>query len=446
MIKRVSLLFLITGGGYGFSVWAFKFLALHADVPQLASIATVESLIQLMIGVIGFGMQTEAIRNISSFHDWQKSLDQAQQARLTLSLLFVTGAGVSVFFGHPPYLALAPLLALSADYAMYARGYPVLGAWIAFCRTLLPPLMAVAASILFPNHLLSTYLLATIVVYGATNLFISFFLKARWFYLPAWNSLSIYLKTIPLGIITLCFYFFGLGMLLFAQFFFSPEELIPAFLVLKFYLIFKGAVRVVQQAFLPQMKAEIVCIRVDKICVMMGLLFAGSVVLYPQTFISLFFGEAFAHQPSIFIWVGLASVVSSMFSSAHTRALLERRDVSFMKVGVASVVVALLTLVILEQVRSGIEIVGVSIFMGEMAFACGLAKCYFSSQQIITRFSFLSLVTSVFLIPFLFRWIGGESLLLYLLSFGLTGIILIAFTYKELASPAIDIHTDLGNN
>lgn len=365
---------------------------------------------------------------------------------MTLSLLFVIGAGVSVFLGYPAYLALAPLLALSADYAMYARGYPVIGALIAFCRTLLPPLITVVASVSFPNYLLDAYLLATVVVYGATNLFISFFLKTRWFYRPAWHSLSMYLKTIPLGVITLCFYFFGLGILLVSQFFFSPEELVPAFLVLKFYLIFKGAVRVVQQAFLPQMKAESVCMRVDKICVMMGLLFAGSVLLYSKTFISLFFGEAFVHQPWIFVWVGLASVASSMFSSAHTRALLERRDWSFMKVGLASVGVALLTLIILAPLRSGVEIVGFSVFAGEIAFACGLAGCYFSRQQIINRISFLLLSTSIFLVPYLFRWLWSESLLLYLLSFGLTGIILLAFTYKELVSPAVDVHTDLGND
>jgi hypothetical protein len=89
MIKRIAILFLITGTGYGFSIFALKFLAKYGDLGQVASIAEIESLIQFMIGLIGFGMQTEAIRNISFSADWKKELQEAQTARITASLLIL---------------------------------------------------------------------------------------------------------------------------------------------------------------------------------------------------------------------------------------------------------------------------------------------------------------------------------------------------------------------
>ena len=38
MIKRVAVLFLVTGAGYGFSVLALKYLAKNGDLAQVAAI------------------------------------------------------------------------------------------------------------------------------------------------------------------------------------------------------------------------------------------------------------------------------------------------------------------------------------------------------------------------------------------------------------------------
>lgn len=435
MIKRIATLFIITGAGYGFSVLAFKYLAQHGEVLQLATIAEVESLIQLMIGLIGFGMQTEAIRNISFQSNWKEKLAEAQGARITFSVFFVVAALLFFSKGNYIYLAMAPFLAFSADYALYARGYPVVGSVVALARVALPLVASIVASIFLPDYLLWTYVTTTLLVYALTNVFISSFLKTKWFYRPALSSLRLYLKTVPLGIINLCFYFFGLGIILFAQFFFVAEELVLTFLALKFYLIFKGAIRVIQQAFVNRMKEEEVCLSVDKISIMMSLLFFGSTIIFSETFISLFFGKQFADQPLLFISLGVSAIVFSLFCSGNTRALLERRDIPFMKIALASVSISLITLFVTIQFSKKVELIGFSLLIGESVFAIMLGISFFSKEQVLNRLLFLMASATGLVVPYLSKSIWSENIFSYVISFSVMGLLLLIFSHRKLVLP-----------
>src|ERR1041385_8166725 len=96
-----------------------------------------------MIGLIGFGMQSDAIRNISLNENWKERLAQAQQARFTLALFLVALSLLS--FSKTVYLIflIAPLLASSSDYALYGRGFPVTGATVALVRVVAPLLASI---------------------------------------------------------------------------------------------------------------------------------------------------------------------------------------------------------------------------------------------------------------------------------------------------------------
>ena len=63
MIRRVALLFAITGVGHLINIFGLKYLASVGRLADVAQIGEVETLIQTLIYVIGFGIQTEAIRN-----------------------------------------------------------------------------------------------------------------------------------------------------------------------------------------------------------------------------------------------------------------------------------------------------------------------------------------------------------------------------------------------
>ncbi len=435
MIKRIAILFALTGAAYGFSVLALKYLAAQAEVNQVAKIAELDSLIQFLIGLIGFGMQTEAIRNISFSSDWRKDLVEAQAARETMAVLLLSLTLVGVLKEYYFYFAMAPLLAASADYALYARGLATLGAFTAFLRVVFPLGVSLIAAVYFSGHVFLVYALATALVYLVSNGLIYFWLGVPFQYRISLKSLQLYLKTVPIGIINIAFYFFGLGILMLAQPFFTPDQFVVSFVALKFYLIFKGGIRVIQQGFVNRMNEEAVCIRIDKIAMMLAVMFFGTLAIFPRTIIPLVFGSQFLDHQLLFAGLGLAAVVFSVFSSGNTRVLLERKDVALMKLAVIAVAISVTAFLILFQFIKEPEVVVAALLFGELFFSITLAANFFSGEQITQRMLFLIVVSLSLLLPISLQLLWGDVLTVYLASFTVLAAVLFIFNRKNLVLP-----------
>jgi len=435
VIKRIAILFALTGAAYGFSVLALKYLAAQAEVNQVAKIAELDALIQFLIGLIGFGMQTEAIRNISFSLDWRKDLVEAQAARETMAVLLLSLTLVGVLKEYYFYFAMAPLLAASADYALYARGLATLGAFTAFLRVVFPLGVTLIAAVYFSGHVFLVYALATALVYLVSNGLIYFWLGVPFQYRISLKSLQLYLKTVPIGIINIAFYFFGLGILMLAQPFFTPDQFVVSFVALKFYLIFKGGIRVIQQGFVNRMNEEAVCIRIDKIAMMLAVMFFGTLAIFPRTIIPLVFGYQFLDHQLLFAGLGLAAVVFSVFSSGNTRVLLERKDVALMKLAVIAVAISATAFLILFQFIKEPEVVVVALLIGELFFSITLAANFFSGEQITQRMLFLIVVSLSLLLPISLQLLWGDVLTVYLASFMVLGAVLFIFNRKNLVLP-----------
>lgn len=435
MIKKIALLFIITGAGHGFSILALKFIAERGSATQLADIGEVESLIQFMIGLIGFGMQTDAIRNIALDQDWKQKLKSSQTARITLSIVLMLLSFFS--YSNEMYLCfiVAPLLASNCDYALYARGFSITGAIVAFSRVFVPLLLGILFVYYWPQYILLSYLTSTIAIYLITNIFISFYLRIPVVNAPSISSLKLYWQAFPLGIITLCYFFFGLGLQLFAQLFFTKEELVLSFLGLKFYLIYRGALRVILQAFVSRMTDVAVCLSIDQISIILGLSFVGSVAIFPDTFISFFFGIQYKEQQSFFIFLALSALVFSICVSLWASALLERKDVIFMKIAIAAVCVSIVLLIVMNQFSKKIEVITISLLAGEIFFTLALSLAFFNWSAIWSRISFLLVCSLALGIPSAARIIFNESLVTYLISFGVMGVLILSLSYKKFVLP-----------
>lgn len=447
MIQRVAVLFAITGAGHGLSIITLKLIANNAPAGQVTSIAETDSLLQLLIGLIGFGMQTDAIRNIALSQNWKQELAHAQQARFTLSL-FLTAFVVFVIIKDIYTLFLvAPLLALSNEYALYARGYPVIGASIAFVRIALPLLLTLICVWVYPEYLWLTYLISTVLCYGLTNFYTARYLEVAYFYKPELRSLSLYLKTLPLGVITICLYFFGLGLLLLSQYFFYDSELVVVFLALKFYLIYKGAIRVVQQAFVNQMLNEEVCLKIDRISMLIGLLFLGSVLIFPKSFITLFFSDKFIVHTWFFILLSMAALIFCVFYSAATSSILKNKDIVLMKILLTAVLVSVCYFFVTMQFNHDLNQIATTMLIGELWFCLGLALFFFTKEQIRARIYFLIQSAVGLITPWIFKLIWGDTIFVYMISFTTMGLILFVAFYKKLnVSPTTQHPANYENN
>lgn len=218
MLKRILIIAFFTGAGKVFVVFALKYISHHSSPEQMKAIAQIDSLVLFMMNAIALGLQPAAMRNLALADEWRHEYNAAQSARLTLGIFIATLAILA--FADAYYLAflLAPVLALSGDYALYARGFPVRGAIIVFTRSFVPFLQLILFTSLFPEWLSWIYLVALAFTYVLTNLFITFFLKVPFFFSVQLKSLQLYLGTLPLGFVSLGLYFIGMGVVLIAPY------------------------------------------------------------------------------------------------------------------------------------------------------------------------------------------------------------------------------------
>lgn len=409
MLKRIAIIAFFTGSGQVLSLLVLKFISLHSDVAQLKSVAEIDSLVLFIMNIIGLGLQSAAMRNLSQSSDWKQEYYDTQSARITLGLLLM-GAAV-LYFLNPYYLIFlaAPVLAWSGDYALYARGFPIAGSMIAFIRLAIPFSSLLLAALYYPSLLAWVYAVSLVVVYFITNAYISYYLGTSYLFRPSFRKLRLYIQSLPLGIVVLSMYFLGLGLLLVIPYFYNEAMVAVAFVGLKLYMIFKGILRIVHQAFIKEMESYEVCFRVDQFCCLLGLAFASFAICFPNSFIRLFFGEKYLPEKMYFMLLASAALIYSLFSSLTIKALLEHKDKSFSVIATGAASLTILLCIIFSQTWPGATDIGVSLLIGEVAFAAGMLWLMRHAFILRQRAMFLLKNLLLPIIPFAVRYFWGDS-------------------------------------
>lgn len=431
MIRRIVIIFLLTGVGQLFSVFALKFILHHTTTEQVSAIAEVDTNIQLIISLIAFGLQSAAIRNLATTVGWEQEYASTQTARFTLGLLLLLVCTLA--FHDKQYLVYmaAPVLALNGDFALYARGFPVMGAFIAFLRAVIPFSLLIITLAYLPEQLAEVYFAGLVITYLITNLFISRFLKTRTFYIPDFKKLALYVKNLHLGFISLSFYFLGLGILMIAKYMYTAEILAIAYLSIKLYVIFKGVLRVIHQAFIKDMLKDSVCLKIDQMSSVIGLIFLTAVLSFPASFITTFFGERFIEQKMYFSILGISAMIYSLFLSGTTKSLLEKKDKLYTVIMVAAVITAFVSLVMFSFISNTLNDIAISLLLGEIVMAIGMIKLSLNIQQVMERFKFLLMNTLLVVIPLLARFFFSDSLPVFFISFAIFSSLLLLLHYKK---------------
>jgi len=430
MLKRIFAIALLTGTGQVFVIFALKYISQHSSPEQVKTIGQIDSLVLFIMNIVALGLQPAAMRNLALTENWKQEYQNTQSARLTLSI-FIAGFALLAFIDQF-YLAflIAPLLALSGDYALYGRGYPIKAALIAFIRTVIPLFIILIINDTWQLSWL--YFSGLLLAYLITNLVISFSLKA--FHLPkiSFSSLKMYVSTLSLGFVSLGLYFIGIGIILVAQYFYSAPELAIAFIGLKFYVIYKGILRILHQAFFKEMINEDVCLKIDQLSIVGGIIFLGSVLIFPGSFIQLFFGEQYLKNELFFIALGLAAFIYSMFLSMATRSMLLKKDRTYTITTIAAAVVTIILTIIFSFFYSSAFGIALSILIGELLWMFGLLKIIGTPKDIQSRMVFVLQCLLFLLIPLSMRYLIGDLLWVYATSFGVFIVIQLFLHSKKL--------------
>jgi O-antigen/teichoic acid export membrane protein len=301
------------------------------------------------------------------------------------------------------------VLAWSGDYALYARGYSTTGAAVALVRLVVPFALLIFMARFHPDWLAGSYLIALIGIYVITNLFISVFLRTRLVSLPNWSSLHLYFNSLPLGIVLLSIYMMSLGLMMVVPYFYSGTVVAVSFVGLKFYVLFKGVIRIIHQAFLKDMARYDVCFKVDQLTSLIGFTFLIFILCFPNTFIRLFFGEKYLPAREYFIMLAVASQIYSLFSSLTIKAMFEKKDRLYATISVLSAVTTVAVCVLVSFAAKTAAGVGICLITGEIAFAAGMLYLLKRPSLWKERFLFLSKNLPLLLVPLCLSWWTGDK-------------------------------------
>jgi len=431
MLKRIFVIGLFTGAGQLFSILVLKFVSQHGSLLKLNEIGQLDSLVFFIMNIVAFGLQSATIRNIALSHNWKEDYHNTQSARLTLGLILMVVSLLALINKYYLVFLIAPVFALSGEYALYARGAAIFGAVVSFLRLTVSFSAVMLAVYFFPAYTGVAYAVALLSIYLITNYMICYFLKVPFFATPKLNSLKLYFQSFQLGLVTICLYFIGLGLIIVIPYFYTNEIVAVTFIGLKFYVLYKGILRIIHQAFVKEMTDEVMCLRVDQLSIMIGFVLLGSVVLFPGSFITFFFGRQYLPETNYFLSLAIGAMIYSFFLSLSTRSLLQKKDRVYSIVTVIAFFVTLVSSVVLAFFWQTPLAIGVSICAGELTWMVGLYYISSNVQELKNRFVFALEIALLLAVPFGIRYFFGDVFLYYAIAFSVFSAILLILHHKK---------------
>ena len=432
MLKRLALVALFTGSAQLATLLALKYLAGSMDAGELKALGEVDSLINLIINVIGLGLLMSSVRNIAISNDWGKEIDLAQGARLTLSLLLMPLAAWGLYNHNYLIFLFAPVFALQADYALYGRSYPVLAAIISFIRVLVPYLGIFLAFHFYPRWNVAAFSVFSVLIYFIAGVFIARFFKRPYLPRPSFRSLHLYVKSLSLGIVSLSYYFIGLGLITFAVYFYHDSAIAIAYIGCKVYMIFKGVLRMINQSFIKEMTDRAVQLKVDQLAGLAGFLFFAGVFFFPNSFIRLLLNKTLDFDKSMLVILAAAGLVSAVFTSYTTQAILEKKDRPYAVIAVTASLSAIGCCILFSFFSQSPTGIFLGIFIGELVSVAGLLKIagypHALQQRLIASGKYILLLA----FPLMAKIWAGDTYAGFITGLGLMSTVFLATFYKKL--------------
>lgn len=326
-MKRLFWVALFTGTGHLVNLISLKVMTNYANLETIAFIGELDSLILLIVSITAFGLQLSSTREIAiRDNDWQEVYYSTQSARLTMAMLLMF-LGLSGFLYTKNYLFfIAPIIALNADYALYGRGKPVLGAMVAFIRVIIPSLAIIFGAVYFLNLLPLLFCLGVLVAYFVVGFIVSRILRVNYLMRPRLKSLYEYVKNIRIGLANLAYFFVSIGIITILSYINSEATISVAYMALKLYMVFIGVRRIIVQSFFKEIKEMQQALKVDFLSMTAGIIFLSTFLFYPEVAISLLFDESYIEFSNTFVILGITAFVSTVSSSSEARLLLLNKD------------------------------------------------------------------------------------------------------------------------
>lgn len=424
MIKRLLLIAIILGLGQVFMIFSLKIISQILSAETFSLFGQIEAKFQLLIIIMAAGILSDAIRKIAQTTEWKPGYLQYQSARFFWSLLLCPLA--FLFFLDKSFLIflIAPIIALSGEYAFYGVGKPVLGALISLIRILIPYGVSLVVASFIPHYFLEVFILLLFLTYFLTGFMIARLLNTPFIISPSIKAFRLYLTSLNLGFVNILLYVQGLGMMIFIPllFFENFQVISVAFIGLKFYTIFKSIIRIIHQAFVREMIHLDQCFIIDKLSMIIGFIFLAAILIFPVSTITLLFGNKFMYAVPFFQMMALSCLVFSFCFSLATNAVLVHFDRKLLLICIISALLCISALFIFSWLLAPMYVLGYALLIGDVSLSIGLLYLYHPQNMLKERIYFLIQNGLVFLVPLLLKF--------FFFSDSLTGLLICLFCYS----------------
>lgn len=424
MIKRLLIIGVFTGAAHITTLVVLKKLTGSISLADVKTIGEADSVINFILSILASGLLMTSVREIAITKNWKDSLISSQQARATLSIILIALGLLGLFKSSYFLFAFAPVFALNADYALYGRGLSVTASMLAFSRVFVPFIALFFASIYWPHQIIFVFISTSIILYLASGAIISSILKIPYFIKPSVDSLKLYLSTIPLGIVAFSYYFLGLGIIMIADFFYPTAVVGIAYIAIKIYVIFKGVLRILNQAFVAEMINDGVCHKIDYLAFSAGTALLTGTSLFVNGFRELFVDTRSGGTNGWVHLVGICCFLISPLISLTTKAILEKKDKSYAYISIFSLTASSIFCYVFSFLLPDEKGILLSIIAGELICILGLLQTLDKWGWLKQRFQFLARNIFLLSIPILIRLLAGDNKFTLIFSLFLFGIFL----------------------
>lgn len=430
MIKRLLFIGVFTGAAHITTLVVLKKITGLIPLDDVKIIGETDSLINFILSILASGLLMTSVREIATSQNWQHDFAIFQQARITLSILLIFLGVFGMFQSSYFLFAFAPVFAMNADYALYGRGLPITASILAFSRVFVPFIALFLASLYWPDQIMLVFVCSSIILYFFSGVVISRVLNTRYFIKPSLQSLKLYLNTIPLGIVSFSYYFLGLGIIIIADHFYSAAVVAIAYIAIKIYVVFKGVLRILNQAFIAEMTNDQICHKVDYLAFSAGITILIGTSLFVDGFRELFVSSKTGNNTGWVYLVGVCCFLISPLVSLTTKAILEKKDKSYSYISITALGVSAFSCYLFSFILPDENGILLSIIVGELICILGLMKILSKWTWIIHRFHFMFRNIFLLFVPLAIRVVGGDHKITLILSLSLYGIFLLIINRK----------------
>lgn len=334
-LKLIAVVATITLIGQLFSIAIYPLLTRFLPSDIISDIGLYDANLLFITGLLGFGLNVAATRDIATGKNVLSVIRETQSARITLAIIFFLASIFGLVFniGSPLFwyvMLAAPVLALNYDFVLYGLGMPLQAAFVSFLRVAVPLVLFFTCVVVFEikDNAFLYYSLLTMFFVLISSIVVCRLANLPFIFSPNVKFYRVYFLSFYIGIsgVIISFQRFGFVNLLPKTI--SAEDMVVLFFSIKFFLFVVAAKRIIVQTFYTKISNPVFYKFLSFSALFAGMLICLFFVVFSKELsVFLFYSSGYDFVVCL---LGAGVLFSVFFIASDTLLLLKNKDKEFL--------------------------------------------------------------------------------------------------------------------